>query len=73
MSESDAKSVSEAIATARTLIAADEQVRVEVLHRLRQTHRLSETVRGLNGLLANPEYRPLGEQALRKVGLGYAG
>ena len=69
----EAKGLSEAVMAAQILADADEEKRVEVLHRLRQSHRLSETVRAFNQLLADPQLRPLGEKALRQVGLGYSG
>jgi hypothetical protein len=70
---SEAPSVVEAVAVARSIVDTSDMERVEMLHRLRQSLRLSRTVRGLNSLLDRPDYRPLGRQALKCMGLDFGG
>ncbi len=63
----------ESVADAHTLVDCDEGARAEWIHRLRQSMRLSRTVRGLNRLLDQPAHRPLGSAALKCIGLGHGG
>lgn len=66
-------SVVEAVAVARVIVETNDSERVEMLHRLRQSLKLSRTVRGLNRLLDQPDHRPLGRQALKCMGLDFSG
>lgn len=52
---------------------ADDAQRAEVVHRLRQSMRLSYTVRGLNQLAQEPLHRPVAERALHSMGFGFSG
>lgn len=66
-------SVGEAVAVAHAIVETNDSERVEMLHRLRQSLKLSRTVRGLNRLLDQPDHRPLGRQALKCMGLDFSG
>ncbi len=69
----DTPTIDEAVAAARTIVSCDEPHRVAYIHHLREIDELARTVRGFNCLLARPEHHPLGLEALRCVGLEYAG
>lgn len=63
----------ESIHFANSFREISEDQRVELLHRLRKSMRLSYTVRGLNRLMEQPLHRPVAEAALREMGLDYTG
>jgi len=69
----DIPSESESVAAARAIVETTEFETVELMHSLRQSFKLSRTVRGLNRLLERPAYRPLGREALRRLGLEFPG
>ncbi|WBT36373.1 hypothetical protein [Hyphomicrobium sp. DMF-1] len=69
----DVPSEIESVAVARVIVETSEAERIELLHRLRRSFKLSRTVRGLNRLLDRPAHRPLGREALRRLGLEFAG
>lgn len=69
----DTPSIEEAVNLARMLADTDDAGRVEIVHRLRHSLKLSRTVRGLNRLLDQPAYRPVGTQALKSLGLERGG
>ncbi len=73
MLTSDTPSIEEAVSFARMLAETDDDQRVEIVHRLRHSLKLSRTVRGLNRLLDQPAYRPVGAQALKCLGLERGG
>lgn len=73
MIASETPTVVEAAEMARVLVETDEQHRVDLIRRLRQSERLSRTVRGLNRLLDVSEHRPLGQRALKCIGLELGG
>lgn len=66
-------SIEEAVAAAQRFLSTDEAHRVALIHQLRQEDELYRTVRALNHLLDFPDYRPLGREALKSVGLEYGG
>lgn len=69
----DTPSVEEAVDLARMLTETNDTERVEIIHRLRHSLKLSRAVRGLNRLLDQPAYRPVGAQALKCLGLERGG
>ena len=69
----DTPSIEEAVDLARMLSETDDAGRVEIIHRLRHSLMLSRSVRGLNQLLDQPAYRPVGAQALKCIGLEHGG
>ena len=69
----DTPSIEEAVDLARMLSETDDAGRVEIIHRLRHSLKLSRSVRGLNRLLDQPAYRPVGAQALKCLGLERGG
>jgi len=71
--EDDVPSETESVATARAIVETTEPETVELMHRLRKSFKLSRTVRGLNRLLDRPVHRPLGKEALRRLGLEFTG
>lgn len=73
MTSIETPTLSESVAIAQTLANCDEAQRAELVHELRRTVRLSRTVRGLNRLIEQPAHRPLGEKALRSIGLHLPG
>jgi hypothetical protein len=73
MPSHDTPSIEEAIDLARMLSEADDAGRVEIVHRLRHSLKLSRSVRGLNRLLDQPAHRPVGTQALKCLGLERGG
>ena len=58
---------------ARKLVAAAEEEWPDIFHQLRSEEKLSVAVHQMNGLLADPSYRPLVEAAFRRIGLEYPG
>ena len=66
-------SIEEAVAVAQRFLSSDEMHRIALIHQLRQEDELCRTVRAFNHLLDDPNYRPLGREALKSVGLEYGG
>lgn len=73
MPSHDTPSIEEAIDLARMLSETDDAGRVEIVHRLRHSLKLSRSVRGLNRLLDQPAHRLAGAQALKCLGLERGG
>ena len=62
-----------ALAVVHRIAQAPESELPRIFEDLRRQKRLSETVRQLNGLLAEPAYRELAETALKRLGLRHSG
>lgn len=73
MVSNETPTILESLDFARRIREISDEQRVELLHRLRQSTRLSYTVRGLNRLIEQPEHRPIAERALRTMGLDLPG
>lgn len=58
---------------ARQFDGATDDQWPEHFERLRRTKRLSEAIRSINGLLAEPQHRQLAVGALRRIGLWHDG
>jgi hypothetical protein len=69
----DTPTTTESVATARALVNCDEATLREAVDQLRRSVRLSRTVRGLNRLLDQPDFRPLSRAALKSIGLEHSG
>lgn len=62
-----------ALSTARKIAEASDEEVAHTMVRLRSSKRLFETVHGLNRLLSVPEHSRVAMQALKRIGLDYAG
>ena len=66
-------SLSESVEIAEKLTSCNEIQRMELLHNLRRAAKLSRAVRGLNRLVEQPAHSPLGQRALKSIGLYLGG
>ena len=62
-----------ALAVVHRIAHAPESELPRIFEELRRQKRLSETIRQLNRLLAEPVYRELAETALERLGLRHCG
>jgi len=61
------------ILTAQMILSTSDDELIRKISELRASKQLYNSVHELNELLSTPQYRSLAEQALKKLGLEYAG